>query len=152
MLTCSGRDGDILRHFARNANTFMTLKAYKGRLHNRAKVYNQREGWEDVIIRWSAYCVKAVDILGELLPFGDPKPNVRVGKKPRGGKTWSVILHEGRGNRGAGASSTRAVGETPPSIVPGAVALQDAYEAWVSCDRQGREDGESCGSFRCPRC
>ena len=116
MLTCSGRDGDVLRHFARSANTSMALKAIKGRLHYRAEVYNQRRGWEDVIVRPSANCAKAVDILGEVLPFGGAKPNVPVGKKPRGGKTWSVILHEGRGNRGAGASSTRAVGETPPFI------------------------------------
>ena len=52
----------------------------------------------------------------------------------------------------ASASITQPVGGTPPSIVPGAVALEEAYEMWFSCDRQGREDGVSCGSFRCPRC
>lgn len=112
MLTCSGRDGDVLRHFARYVNTSMALKAVKGRSYYLAKVYSQHKGWEDVVIRSSADCAKAMD----------------------------------------SASSTQAVGETPPSIVPGAVALEEAYEMWFSCDRQGREDGVSCGSFRCPRC
>ena len=153
MLTCSGRDGDVLRHFARNANTSMAIKAVKGRLHYLANVYNQcKGGWEDVIIRPSAYCAKAVDILEGVLPFGEPTSDVRLGTRPHGGRTWSAILHQGRGNGSASTSGAQAVGETPPSVVPGAVALEEAYETWFSCDRQGHEDGVSCGSFRCPRC
>lgn len=152
MLTCSGRDGDVLRHFARYVNTSMALKALKGRSYYLAKVYRRHKGWEDVVIRSSADCAKAMDILDGVLPLGESIPDVPVGTTPHGGRTWSAILRQGRDNRSASASSTLAVGETPPSIVPGAVALEEAYETWFSCDRQGREDGVRCGSHRCPIC
>ena len=68
MLTCSGRDEDVHRHFARNVNTSMALKGVKGRLHYLAKVHNQCKGeWEDVIILSNAYCAKAIDILDGVL-------------------------------------------------------------------------------------
>jgi len=152
MPTCSGRDGDVLRHFVRYANTSMALKAVKGRLFYLARVCIQRDRWRDVVIRPSADCAKAIDILIKVLPLGEPIRDVRAGTKPHGGRTWSAILPRGRDDRRASASGTQAVGETPPSIVPDAVALEEAYETWFSCDRQGGEDGVSCGSFRCPRC
>ena len=77
MLTCSGRNGDVLRQFARNVNTCMALKAVKGRVYYLAKVYNQRKGWGDVIIRSSADCAKAIDVLDGVLSFGEPRPDVR---------------------------------------------------------------------------